>query len=109
MPQPLEISLLEIGLRGADTYDQSLSFAMRVRARVVMLEDGREAYSHEITHMGARRSILEWAKFDARQVRQEVDRGYRRLADNIVNEVFLLWSPTTRVKRTRGPLLPALQ
>lgn len=103
----LEVALLEMGLAGAETDDQRVGFYMLARARVIRLDSGREVYSHELANLGARRSIQEWAQFDSARIQEETRRGYRRLAETIVEEVFLLWRSGDPVEPTRNKLAVA--
>ena len=89
----LEVSLLEIGLAGARNADQRLAFYMRARARLIRAESGEQIYDREFSTLGARRSVLEWAGSDTHLIIEEVTRGYRRLAEAIVEDIFLVWRP----------------
>lgn len=88
----LEASLMEIGLTGARYNDQRLAFQMRGRIRIFDVNSGSEVYSREVTTTGARRHLAEWSSYNARFLNAEVETGYRRLAEAIVDEVFLIWT-----------------
>jgi len=85
----LEVSVPRVGLAGQPGINPPVSLFMTARARLVRTADGAEMYAEKFDyHGGGASKFLEWAADDGQMFRQEVDRGTRSLADDIVRLVF---------------------
>src|SRR5207249_8945927 len=85
----LEVSVPRIGLAGESGINPPISLLMNARARLVRTADGIEMYADKFDYRGDGASkFLEWAADEAQMFRQEIDRGTRSLAKDIVRLVF---------------------
>ncbi len=91
----LEISPKAVGLAGEAGTDPPVGLFMNVRARLVGVRDHRELYAHTVSYYGAPRLYSEWKNEDGQRLEAELERAYRSLAETIVDEVFLLWRPSS--------------
>lgn len=64
---------------------------MSTRARLVRVDDGAELYTREWVYRSGTRKFVEWAANNAQPLRDELDRGLQALAEQIVDELFLLY------------------
>jgi hypothetical protein len=104
----LEISLLEVALLGEWLVNPPLKIRMTVQARFMRTSDDRALYNNQFTYEGSERLFTEWAANDAKPLRKEFERCYDTLAQQIVEEVLMLYLlPEWRHKREgwgmRGP------
>src|SRR5882724_3122297 len=91
----LEVSVPRLGLVGQFGINPPVSLFMTARARLVRTADGAEMYAEKFDyHGGGASKFLEWAADDGQMFRQEVDRGTRSLADDIVRR--LSWGARAR-------------
>ena len=85
----LEVSVPRIGLAGESGINPPISLLMNARARLVRTADGIEMYADKFDYRGDGASkFLEWAADEAQMFRQEIERGTRTLAEDIVRLVF---------------------
>ena len=85
----LEVSLLRLGLAGQSGINPPVSLFMTARARLIRTADGAEMYAEKFDYRGgAAHKFPEWAADEGQVFRQEVDRGARRLAEDIVRLLF---------------------
>src|SRR5437867_2621792 len=85
----LEVSGPRIGLAGQSGINPPVSLFMTARARLIRTADGAEMYAEKFDYRGgAAHKFLEWAADEGQVFRQEVDRGRRRLAGDIVRLRF---------------------
>lgn len=104
----LEISLLEVALLGEWLVNPPLKIRMTVRARFMRTSDDRVLYNNQFTYEGSERLFTEWAANDAKPLRKEFERCYDTLAQQVVEEVLMLYLlPEWRQKHEwwegRGP------
>jgi hypothetical protein len=64
---------------------------MTVQASLIRPVDGTVLYDLTFGYRGGSRKFTDWGANDAQAVREELARGYRSLAEKIVDEVFLLY------------------
>jgi hypothetical protein len=60
------------------------------RARLVRVADGTTIYSNEFRYDSPPRELADWAASDAEVFSEELERGYRDLAERINDELFLM-------------------
>src|SRR5882724_10113595 len=85
----LEVSVPRVGLAGQFGINPPVSLFMTARARLVRTADGAEMYAEKFDYRGGGASkFLEWAADDSQLFREEVARGTRSLADDIVQLLF---------------------
>src|SRR5206468_3760888 len=85
----LEVSVPGIGLVARSGINPPVSLFMTAGARLIRTADGAEVYAEKFEyHGGDAYKFLEWAADEGQVFRQEVDRGARRLAEDIVRLLF---------------------
>lgn len=95
----LEMSVLKLQTEteGAGL-DAPLTLAMTARARLIDTTDDKVAVDRTYRFRSAPRKFAEWAEDNARPFTESLHEGYRRLAESVVDELFLLYSePETRI------------
>lgn len=99
----LEVSLLEFALLGEWLVNPPLKIQMTVQARLVRTSDDSTLYYNRFTYEGSERLFSEWADNHAMPLRKEFERCYDTLAQQIVEEVLMLYLlPEWRQKREWG-------
>jgi hypothetical protein len=86
----LEVSVPKLGLLGGGV-NPPLPLVMIADARLISVADGRELYAHTWKYRSGTRKFVEWAANNAQPLRDEIDRAYQSLAEQIVKELFLLY------------------
>ena len=97
----LEIGVGEIGFDGCGNgftqsrcpggSDKPLVFLFMIgRARLVRVADGKELYANEFRYDSPPRGLAEWAASDAQVFAEELERGYRDLAERMNDELFMV-------------------
>ena len=91
-------SLLAIGvpsltLVGDGNINPPLVLVARAQTSLRDAPGGTRLYHTRVEFIGAAHTFTEWAADDARLFRAEIDRALGRLAERIVDEVFLLYLP----------------
>ena len=95
----LEISVINVSMQPVDSSlekfldpfsNPNLRLAMTVRARLIRLADSRKiVYDHAFDYSGSSSfRANDWANDDAQSFRNELDRAYETLADEIVQALF---------------------
>lgn len=85
----VEVRVSAISLAGQGSVNPPMTLLMAAPVRVFRTADGAQLYAEtfECKNLGARK-FVEWAADDSRAFREEVDRGARSLADDIVRLVL---------------------
>ena len=92
-------TVLEIGVRycelsGEEGAHPPLHLVMSVGTRYIRLKDGQVLYSPNPKYRGVDfRQFSDWAANSAQLFKEEVDRGFQFLAEEIVKRVFALQEP----------------
>ena len=97
----LEAGITEIGFGGCGKgFDQQLCpggsdkpmvyLFMIGRARLVRVTEGTQIYSNEFRYDSPPRELAEWAASNAEVFSEELERGYRDLAERINDELFMV-------------------
>lgn len=97
----LEVAVSEIGFDGCGKgffqnqcpggSDEPLVYLFMVgKARLVRVADGAEIYSGQFRYDSPPRQFAQWAANDAQALAEELEQGYRHLADSISSELFLV-------------------
>ena len=85
----LEVSVPRIGLVAQSGINPPVSLFMTAGAKLIRTADGAEVYAEKFEYHGRDAyKFLEWAADEGQVFRQEVDRGARRLAEDIVRLLF---------------------
>jgi len=85
----LQVSVPQLGLAGESGINPPIKLFMTARARLVRTADGVEMYAEKFDYRSDGTSkFLEWAADEAQMFRQEIERGTRTLAEDIVRLVF---------------------
>ena len=93
----LKVELTRIALRG--------SLQMEARARLVSLDDGSVLSEAQYGFSTLERSLQEWMANEARVLVDAIEEGLVSLAEDIVDEAFLLYHPSIPASTARwGPV-----
>ena len=87
----LEVNVKSLGFLGGKGADPEIAFFMDVTVRVVRIVDGSEIYLGESSHISRPRRLSEWAQDGAAVLRQEFETSYARLAEQILENLFLVY------------------
>ncbi len=87
----LEANVTNLGFLGGKGVDPEIAFFMDVTVRVVRTVDGTEIYSGKSSHTSRPRRFIEWARDDSAQLREEFETSYARLAEQILETIFLVY------------------
>src|SRR5437867_8687883 len=102
----LEVSVPRIGLVAQSGINPPVSLFMTARARLIRTADRAELYAEKFDYRGgAAYKFLEWAADEGQVFRQEVDRGARILAEDIVGLVFLSVTAAVSLPALPRPVL----
>ena len=93
----IEIGVLKFGLAGASMEaNPSLSLFMTLRTRLIRIADGELLYDVILTYESEVNQTLDvWAANGAQLFREELGPCYPTLVDKVVEEVFLLYLPSS--------------
>ncbi|MEI2723911.1 MAG: hypothetical protein V9H26_10325 [Verrucomicrobiota bacterium] len=83
----LEIEVLRATLQRGEGPNPSLAVHLEARATLLRADDGREIYSCPVYYRGPARKFTAWAAHDARQLRDELDCGYRELSGTVIDQM----------------------
>jgi len=86
----LEIGVEKLGLPGGGI-NPPLSLIMNAHARLVRATDGMELYARTWIYRSGTRKFVEWAADNAQPLHEELERAYQSLAEQVVDELFLLY------------------
>jgi hypothetical protein len=89
----LEVTVERVGLQAPVGIKPPLTFVLTERTRLLRASDGTELYVHWLTYRGRTRPIEAWLAENSAMLREDVGRACRVLAEEIVDEVFLLYLP----------------
>lgn len=80
----LELRVLNIGMAGEEQVNPSVALIMTARVRLIRVKENTVLYDQVFEHTSDERTYVEWATNNALPFRQEFDRAYQSLAENIV-------------------------
>lgn len=90
----LEVSPLKFGLIRKDiNVNPTLSFQMKIRARLVRVIDGMELYVHTFKYEGGRKKYIDWSEDAGQPFRKEFYYGVQSISKDIVDIIFLKYFP----------------
>ncbi|MFQ5958620.1 MAG: hypothetical protein ACE5LF_04550 [Alphaproteobacteria bacterium] len=89
----LAIGVPSLALVGSGKINPPLVLVARAKVSLRDAAGGTRLYHTQVEFIGAAHTFTEWAADDARLFRAEIDRALGRLAEKIVDEVFLLYLP----------------
>ena len=85
-----EITVKQFGLRGEGKISPDLSLYMILQARLVNLTNNAELFKNTFTCEGERHKFTEWAANDALLFKQEFERCYQNLSENMMRDIYIL-------------------
>ncbi|MBI3813707.1 MAG: hypothetical protein HY279_04475, partial [Nitrospinae bacterium] len=85
-----EITVKQFGLKGEGKINPDLSLYMILKARLVNLTNNTELFKNTFTCEGERHKFAEWAVNDALLFRQEFERCYQNLSENMMRDIYML-------------------
>ena len=87
----LEMRIAGVTLGRRPAVDPQLQLHMKLQARLIRTRDNSELYTGEFTYRSEERhGFVQWGEQNAARLRFALKRGLQRLADKIVEQVFLL-------------------
>ncbi len=87
----LEISVNEVGFEGGRGSAPVIVFYMTANARLISTQDGRELYAGEYNYKSEPRKFADWVNYDALFLKKEFVLSYMVLAEQIMDEAFVLF------------------
>jgi hypothetical protein len=84
-----ELARRLIGGCHVDAKDPAVSLYLIAQTRAVRVADRTQVYAREFRYASPQRRFAQWSADDARVLAKEFERGYRELAQRIVDEVLL--------------------
>jgi hypothetical protein len=87
----LEVSVMNVDLRGKWKSIYPLTFFMTIRARLIRVGDGEVLYVATLIYQSTDHNLLDWEANDFKLFREEFTRCYPIVAEKIVEELFLLY------------------
>lgn len=85
-----EITVKQFGLKGEGKINPDLSLYMILQVRLINLANNAELFKDTFTYVGEKHKFAEWAANDAQLFRQEFDRCYQNLAENMMQGIYIL-------------------
>lgn len=89
----LEVSVMNIDLRGKWKNDSPVTFFMTIRTRLIRVKDGKVLYVATLIYQSSEHEAFDWIANDLKLFREEFTRCYLVTAEKIVEELFLLYLP----------------
>lgn len=90
----LELQFLGSGLKGFHSgKKEPLAAFLATGVNLVRARDGALLYTHVFVTEGGQRPFLDWAKNDARPLREELTRLLPQQVQTVVEELFLVYDP----------------
>lgn len=87
----LEMRIAAVTLGRRPAVDPQLQLHMKLQARLIRTRDNSELYTGEFTYRSEEsHGFVQWGEQNAARLRFALKRGLQRLADKIVEQVFLL-------------------
>ncbi|HEY6280524.1 MAG TPA: hypothetical protein VIW72_01850 [Burkholderiales bacterium] len=92
----LEVSVLSVGTEGGGFLepDPPLSLVIRARARLVRVKDGQALTVLDYAFRSKAHKLSEWADNNLQRFNAALERGYQQIAEEVVDEMFLLYYPS---------------
>ncbi len=85
-----EITVRQFGLKGSGQVQPDLALFMTLQARVVKAADNTVLFNWTYDYHGDEHKFAEWAGNDARLFKEEFDRCYQRMAEDMLRDVYIL-------------------
>ncbi|MBI5236647.1 MAG: hypothetical protein HY886_10430 [Deltaproteobacteria bacterium] len=85
-----EITVRQFGLKGTGQVQPDLALFMTLQARVVRTVDNAVLFNRTYDYHGDKHKFAEWAANDARLFKEEFDRCYQRMAEDMLRDVYIL-------------------
>ena len=89
----LEVTVWNVGLCGPASSKAPMSAFMQVQVCLVRARDNAELYNHTWLQKAGARPFINWADRQADALREECARISARIAESIVEELFLVYDP----------------
>ena len=91
----LEVAILSIGAEGGGFLDTDpyLSLIIRARARLVSLNDSKAVAVLDYQYISRDYKVSEWSADNFQRLSDELAVGYQEIAEQVVDEMFLLYYP----------------
>ena len=105
----LEVAVLSIGTQGGGFLDADpyLSLVIRVRARLVSVKDSKALSVLEYAYVSRGYKVSEWGANNFQPLSGELALGYKEIAEEVVDEMFLLFYPEGTRPQVAKPVTEA--
>jgi hypothetical protein len=84
----LELSVLEMGLRGGDSADPPLQYFMEARARLIRTKDSTVLFEKVFYYSAGSMTFGQWGEENAREFVKEISNSIVTITGQILQEVF---------------------
>ena len=99
----LETSVVKLATSSIEKITPGFALKMTARARLIRLADHAILSDQTFQFYSETRPFAEWAGQDAKEFRGALKRGYRELAEQIIDEFFLLYTPPSNETIAKTP------
>jgi hypothetical protein len=86
----LEIEIEQAALNGRGVINPPLALNAKIRLRVIRLRDGQEMDYFDLQYQGRGRKFVDWAHDNAKPFRDELERCYQTLVEQMTNRLSSL-------------------
>lgn len=97
MDTVLEVSLTKITSRTTGTKELLIGFEISVNVRLVQLSVNKLLDNFTHIYRGPHRTWEEWSAHGGKLIDEDFEQGYRDIAEQVLDEVFLIYRPTAPV------------
>ena len=102
----LELSILEIRYQGSGNDDAPVCLHMTARGRKIDAVSGTVIYELEYSRTMECQTVAQWVTEGGSRFSTALEHGYQLLAENLVDELYLIYSPPPCERGTRDPGRP---
>ena len=86
----IDLNVKSLGFLGGKGADPAIHFFMNVAIRAIRTADGAEIYSDNLSHISVPHKVSEWIRNDVDLFRQELEKAYADLADQVLENIFFV-------------------
>lgn len=90
----LDVNINRAGLAGGRGSNPNLTVFVEAEFKVTRASDGTIMHHDRALQFSGVRMLSEWTENDAAALREALTSTYRRLGEEIIEEVFLVWRPS---------------
>jgi hypothetical protein len=91
----LEVSVHRAGLAGGKGSNPILTVFVEAEIKLVRTSDETIIHEDKLLKQSGARTLVEWTKNDAASLRRSLKMTYQHVGEEVVEEVFLVWRPSS--------------